>query len=1167
MFATTRLVFLVVLMVFSNRLGAQNTYNMTNLYVEECEGVLLDSDEGPEPGQYNHNEDFTFTICIPGAREIVLRFDFFATEENYDVLTIYDGPDKNAPVIATLSGIIQPPPIVVASSGCMTLHFKSDDNIVANGWVARWNIEIDEPEAPVLMVDSALTCPLNSSVFRFDKPIECENFDPANFSVVGPGGGSVSQVIALDCDPMTGLAQRFRVVFDPPVIAQGSYRLFFNGRIQDACDEWHDVGSNVLMDITNCPIDVEIELVEANCVGDCGKLRANIIGNAAPTYNYEWSHTMQNEPEVEVCADDKLEITLIVTDPVSGQEVIKEYTYIPLEIPRFLNPLDFDTICASTGDYFYNMSIPGGEFYSRIIPNDQRKSGRYQFWRWGNANGLQQDIVTYIAPNGCQVKDTLYTLPINAGSIQASCLGSAPFRVNGGTPTGGYWTGNHVSLDGMFDPVEAGRFFITYNAPNGCRRNKEIRVGDGITMPDVDTICSSQEIELLSVTPYGGRWSGPGVVHTVRGRIQGWRPTPNRSYTYYYDLEGCRDSLIIYIKQINAGPDRAVCDADSLLYLPIEGNWSGPGTYIDSINAFDISGLSTGKYNYTIREGGCSDRFELNVIIPSLKEKESLRYCHYDTWYKLEDKINIFPGSSTLSGPSVKDSSDKWWFNPFIAGPGRHRIDLQALGCSDSIWVEVEAPAVIPEYEFCEFSTVTQLQAQPPGGKWSGPGFLDDVTGLFDPQLLSPGSYEIMYQAPNGCVTNDSIEIFLFEKVGIDGLDKQYCHVDTIVQINLTPAGGTFLINGVSSNASFNPLDYGEGNHELLYTRGTGACASSERRFVTVLPPIRGIADVSRDSICMGESTVISVAPSGGSGTISANWDNGIGFGTSHIVNPTSENMYRVVLTDGCSNPYEDSVRVYVHPEFDISIQSGPEVCFNDTTWTRVVLPNTSDYSVEWQLDPPFFGSQFLGSPGIYPVEVTELFSGCSQEYDMELPGAKPLKANFSIIPNQDCIDIIDNEIQLIDLAIGYTDGWIDYGDGTPEESLLFGSLTHEYFQIGDYIITQYVTNELGCIDSISKPICVENKVQYFVPNAFSPNGDGQNDEFRIQLIGATDVYWAIFDRSGGLIFEAFSEEDSWDGTFQGRLMNPNVFVVVLQFKDIATGIKEVQYSSLTLIH
>lgn len=1139
---------------------------MQNALVMDCEGVLLDSENGPEEGQYDHNEDYTFTICVPNAREIVLSFDFFATEENYDILTIYDGPDKNSPVIASYSGIIQPPPVVVANSGCITIHFVSDDNIVAIGWRARWSVTVEEPSSPLLSLDTAAVCPMASTVFVFDRPIDCENFDPANFSLIGPGSGSITRIEALDCDPVTGLATRFRMYFSPELQTPGNYRVLFNGSVQDACGDWHDISANALFSLSNCPIEVEIELVEAACAGDCGTIRANIVGSSSPVYDYEWSHTSENSQEVEVCTEDSLLVSVTVIDPVSGERTTASYMYRANRIPEILNPIDGDTICSSNGDHFYQTSIPGGEFFSRIIPDGERRSGRYQFWRWNNSNGLNEDIVLYRAPNGCEVRDSFFTLPINAGSIEAACLGSGSFMVNGGTPVGGSWSGSHISPTGMFDPVEEGRFYVRYTAPNGCSRTKEINVGNGISLPDVDTVCSSRRIELIDVSPYGGRWSGPGIVNSVRGTLEAWRPQPNATYQYVYEMNGCSDTLDIFIQEISAGPDRRVCDADSLLDVNIQGEWSGPANYVDSLSAFDISGLGNGKYNFRVTVNGCSDNFELEIITPELRIEDELFYCPYDEWFNLEDRLDLYPGNGSIAGPTVKDSADRWWVNPLHMGPGSHQLVFEALGCYDTVSLIVDSFAKIPPYEFCELSTATQLQASPAGGVWSGPGFLDEQIGLFDPQLLSVGEHYISYQAPNGCVTNDTIEIFLFEQVEIEGIGQQYCFNDSLISVQLTPPGGSFYINGVERSAMFNPIQYGEGNHELYYTKGVGVCASSRRKFVTVLPPISGRIEASNDSICVGESTVVSIDPEGGAGIISAVWDRGLGFGTSHIVNPDETTRYYVSLDDGCSETFRDSVQVYVHPIFSVDESVGPEVCFEDKTWVELSPPNRQEYSVEWLTDPVYSGFRFEGQPGIYSVLVTELFSGCAQEYDVILPGEAPLRANFSIIPNRPCIDIIDNEIQLIDLSVGYTDGYIDYGDGSPTESLVFGALRHEYVNPGEYTITMVVHNDLGCMDTLTAKLCVENKVRFFVPNAFTPNGDDKNDEFKVQLVGARNVRWSVFDRTGGLIFEALSENDSWDGSYNGKMLNPNVFVVKLSFEDQVTGASEVHYKTVTLI-
>ncbi len=109
-------------------------YSITQPSINACVGAFLDSG-GEGASGYNNNEDYTSTICAdqPG-QAISLNWTIFNlnTEgtEPYDQLTIYDGPDVNAPVIGTYAAG-NSPGIVSASfantSGCLTVHWTSND--------------------------------------------------------------------------------------------------------------------------------------------------------------------------------------------------------------------------------------------------------------------------------------------------------------------------------------------------------------------------------------------------------------------------------------------------------------------------------------------------------------------------------------------------------------------------------------------------------------------------------------------------------------------------------------------------------------------------------------------------------------------------------------------------------------------------------------------------------------------------------------------------------------------------------------------------------------------------------------------------------------------------------------------------------------------------------
>jgi gliding motility-associated-like protein len=1147
---TAKILRIGTMLLFCFAMQGQATYNMQDLTVDDCEGILLHSQAGEE-GNYDHNENFTFTICIPGATEIILAFDYFATEQNYDIMTIYDGPNRQSPIIATLSGIRQPPPTYVATSGCVTIHFQSDDNISANGWRIRWRTEITAPVIPSLSVVSMLECPLNQAEFRFSSSIPCDQIVPGNFTLLGPGGAAIGSIQVLDCNQQ--MATRFRVLFTPPLASPASFRLIFNGTLFDACGNEHPVNTNVLFQISNCPITVEIRLPNGSaCAGLCANMEAVAQGDNPQNFTYQWSPGAASTRVISVCSSVPVVYTVMVTDAGTGRTATATFNYVPLENPVILNPIQ-DTVCASAGNRTLQNSMPGGDYFSGSIPDHHRKSGVYEFWRWGNGTNMHIDTVTYIAPNGCRVRDTVHILPINAGSVQASCLNAPDFQMNGGTPAGGMWSGPHLSPAGIFNPVANGDFWATYTAPNGCTSRKRVHVFDSIQMPVKDTLCTT-EVYFLEARPPGGRWTGPGVVNSVNGRLEAWRAAPNRLHTYTYTANGCVKTMQIYINELWAGPDLVQCASDSLVQMPWPGDWSGPGVYLPAENAFDISQLGPGEYRFKLTQSICEDDFLLTLIETQIASVQSSAICLEDQGYDLADYLQWGPDGGALSGNGVYWDGSTWRFNPILTGPGAHMVYYEALNCRDSAQIIVDEPASFPVFLFCERNSPLVLSASPSGGRWSGMGFLDADLGLFDPQQAGIGIHTISYTAPNGCTTETTVTVGPYEQVNISGLQQQYCFDSNDYPINLSPVGGVFTINGVPSPPQIRPSALGSGTFELQYTRGTGECSSSIRRFIQVLPPItKAVASVS-DSICAGQQTTIFYEAEGGAGSLRYEWDQGLGFGNSHLVNPDQSTWYRITVTDQCSDPLSDSVYIHVFAPFSVNVTTGPEVCYGNQTYAEVLL-DTSMYQILWLSSPPTNQSRYDGLPGIYTVEIMEKASGCLQRETVRLPGAAPIAANFRITPNQPCIDIIDNEIEIIDLAIGYTEGYIDFGDGSPQISLATsGILKHVYQDTGTFMIKLEVWNELGCSDSISLTVCVRNMVRVFVPDAFTPNEDGRNDGFRFWTFGTKNEKWRIYNRYGALIYQSELANDIWDGTFKGKTLNPDVFFFYLEYEDKESG-------------
>ncbi len=86
----------------------------------------------------------------------------------------------------------------------------------------------------------------------------------------------------------------------------------------------------------------------------------------------------------------------------------------------------------------------------------------------------------------------------------------------------------------------------------------------------------------------------------------------------------------------------------------------------------------------------------------------------------------------------------------------------------------------------------------------------------------------------------------------------------------------------------------------------------------------------------------------------------------------------------------------------------------------------------------------------------------------------------------------------------------------------------HNYLGAGTYTVTQIVTSASGCSDTITKVIVILPKI--LIPNVFTPNGDGNNDEFFIPSSGFESFEIEIYNRWGTKLWKADKGEIRWDG-------------------------------------
>jgi gliding motility-associated-like protein len=161
----------------------------------------------------------------------------------------------------------------------------------------------------------------------------------------------------------------------------------------------------------------------------------------------------------------------------------------------------------------------------------------------------------------------------------------------------------------------------------------------------------------------------------------------------------------------------------------------------------------------------------------------------------------------------------------------------------------------------------------------------------------------------------------------------------------------------------------------------------------------------------------------------------------------------------------------------------------------------------------------------------------------------KPI-ADFKVTP--EVIYIPGGILYTANLSVNAMAYYWDFGDG---ETSTDYRPEHSYKKDGTFTITLAASNEFGCADTIrhENVVTVIKGSQVLVPNAFSPAtngaGDGHNDIFLPVMRGITEFEMLIFNRWGQLVFESRDQSTGWDGTFQGKVCEQDVYMYKLTVK------------------
>jgi len=345
------------------------------------------------------------------------------------------------------------------------------------------------------------------------------------------------------------------------------------------------------------------------------------------------------------------------------------------------------------------------------------------------------------------------------------------------------------------------------------------------------------------------------------------------------------------------------------------------------------------------------------------------------------------------------------------------------------------------------------------------------------------------------------------------------------VAADLTASGANTYLWNTGSPA--NPLQVTPSATTTYSVTGTDLnnCSNSASATVTVnIPPSLTLS--STEDYCNSSNGTATVVASGGMTPYSYSW-NSSPAQTTDVATGLAAGQYEVTVSDANGCLSTGITTVFAQAGFTLTSDSEVEHCSHNDgsatiTASNAVNPLTYSWSHNATLNSPTATNLPAGS---YTVTVTD--GGCTQVTSVTVGSYSGPMAGYHV--SSTVVGMEDGPVAFSDMSNGAIQWLYDFGDGA---GAMIPNPSHQYTNSGVYSTMQIVTDEFGCLDTAFQSITVQEGFAFFIPSAFSPNGDGRNDYFTVFGYGVDPGTFnmAIFDRWGEMVFYTTDINHMWDG-------------------------------------
>lgn len=549
-----------------------------------------------------------------------------------------------------------------------------------------------------------------------------------------------------------------------------------------------------------------------------------------------------------------------------------------------------------------------------------------------------------------------------------------------------------------------------------------------------------------------------------------------------------------------------------------------------------------------------------------------------DTW---EWDFGDANGTSVVQNPTYTYSNSGQYLVELIA--------TTADGCKDTMEHTAEVfDLPVADFSFtdiCEDDSVlfADLSTIPSGtvDTWSwdfgnGQTSTDQIPAyqLYDPD----GIYDVELIVFSGNACSDTLvqQIEIFPVPIAEFTFDSVCFPSQVQFTDLSNPNGSYPLttwtwtfsDNQTSNAQNPSIDFGMPgtfSADLLITNGPG-CKSTFSLGDAVVHPLPEPDFPSDLATCL-EDTIFftdlsSITPITDDEIVNWTWNFDDG-NTTNQVEPfhvySAHNLYDVELmvetNHGCQESITRVVEIYPLPQVSF-IADPPMGCAPLRVQFIDQSSIPSPYALQswdWWLGADSLISTSPSNVITYDPELEPLDIA---QYDIELTVTSTNGCittlrqpdYVTVYPKPEAAFVVDEEVRNIikprfeftDLSTENVTNWDwNFGDGTYDSDQ---NPVHYYDAIGDYGVQLIVETQYGCLDTTGIHVKVEPVYTFYIPNAFTPNADGHNEEFFGTGEGFTEYSMFVYDRWGELIFESNDADFKWDGTFKGKQVQQGTY-------------------------